>query len=457
METNRRTRRQLRIQAAAFTLLFLLAVGLTAWLGNRYTFQTDWTASGRHTLAPASRALLERLDAPLHITAFARDNELSTTRRHISDLVSRYRRQKADIELEFVDPDAAPHRVRAAGVQRDGELVIVYDGRTENLRTVSEEALTNTLQRLARGGARHLRFLTGHGERRPDGEANHDLGGFGAELKKKGFTLSTLNLAERDTIPEGTAVLVVAGPQTPLFPGEVERIREWVSAGGNLLWLAEPEGRAELEPLATYLGIGFLPGAVVDPNTRRLGIDNPTFALAADYPAHPVTEGLDGVTLFPEAVALEVVAAEGFEVEPLIESLPGSWVERGPLQGEIGFDEAEEAEGPVPLVLALTRSGRAESETGEESPGQRIIVAGDGDFLSNTYLGNGANLSLGVRLFNWLAHDDRLIRIPPKTAPDTRLELSPTAGTVIGFGFLFLMPGLLAGGGLFIWLRRRKR
>jgi ABC-type uncharacterized transport system involved in gliding motility auxiliary subunit len=91
------------------------------------------------------------------------------------------------------------------------------------------------------------------------------------------------------------------------------------------------------------------------------------------------------------------------------------------------------------------------------SPTQRVAVIGDADFISNAYLGNGANLDLGNRLVNWLSHDDALIRIPPRTAPDTQLTLTPTLSLAIGLGFLAVIPlGLLAAGGT-IWWRRRKR
>ena len=86
---------------------------------------------------------------------------------------------------------------------------------------------------------------------------------------------------------------------------------------------------------------------------------------------------------------------------------------------------------------------------------QRIAVVGDADFLSNRYLGNGGNLEIGANLINWLSHDDTLIAISPRPAPDTRLELSSTQQIVIASLFLILFPLALLGSGLRIWLKRR--
>ena len=102
------------------------------------------------------------------------------------------------------------------------------------------------------------------------------------------------------------------------------------------------------------------------------------------------------------------------------------------------------------LAYALTRPIPEKTQ-------QRIIVAGDGDFLSNAYIGNVGNLDLGLKMVNWLIHEDRFIDIPAKTATDKTLHLTPTAVAVIGFGFLIIIPLLLIGAGFFIWHKRKQR
>jgi ABC-type uncharacterized transport system involved in gliding motility auxiliary subunit len=84
-------------------------------------------------------------------------------------------------------------------------------------------------------------------------------------------------------------------------------------------------------------------------------------------------------------------------------------------------------------------------------------VIGDGDFISNTYLGNGGNLDVSLALINWLTHDDQLIPIPVKTTIDSQLDLSRAQAAVIGLGFLFVLPILLLSIGAWIWWSRRRR
>lgn len=172
-------------------------------------------------------------------------------------------------------------------------------------------------------------------------------------------------------------------------------------------------------------------------------------ALVPRYPEHPVTGGFELVTLFPHAAALEQADTGPWNTTPLLSTLSRSWNETGPLQGEVARDEGKgEQPGPLSLGIALDR----ETDNGQ----QRILVIGDGDFLSNSFLGNGGNLNLGLNIFRWLSGDDKLLNIPPRTAPDRNLELSRTASAVISLGFLFLLPLLFLTAGILIWWRRRK-
>ncbi|MDG4555453.1 MAG: Gldg family protein [Candidatus Competibacter sp.] len=453
------TRRRLRIQNGLFLLLFGLVIGLLAWLSVRYPVQADWTAGGRNTLSEASRVLLGRLDGPIRITAYARDD--SSLRDGIARLVGRYQRYKPDLTLVFVNPDLLPDRVRELGITADGELYLEYRGHGERLGQLSEQALTQSLQRLGRQQERSVLFLSGHGERNPRGVANHDLGAFGRELEKIGIRSETLDLTTGTQIPETAAALVIAGPQTSLPMEEVQAIVEYVNRGGNLLWLLEPKDPSGLQTLATLLGIVALPGVVVDADTSLLGIKNPAFIPIADYGPHPITEPLRSPALLPQAVALDLQPAAGWKADLLLESQLRTWTEAGPPDERMQFDpDTAERRGPLTVGVALARprpdppaAGVADAQT--TSP-QRIVVVGDGDFLSNTYLGNGGNLQLGLNIVNWLTLDDTLIVLRPKAAPDIHLNLSDGALALIAAVFLLVVPATLLTSGWLIQFRRRR-
>ncbi|MDV7392168.1 hypothetical protein RZS08_12465, partial [Arthrospira platensis SPKY1] len=123
---------------------------------------------------------------------------------------SRYQRFKPDLTLSFVNPDLLPDQVRELEITRDGELYLEYRGRGEKVRDLGEQAVTHALQRLSRQTERVLLFLDGHGERKPLGTANPDLGTFVRELAKTGILARPLDLTAE--APISAAALVIAGP-----------------------------------------------------------------------------------------------------------------------------------------------------------------------------------------------------------------------------------------------------
>ena len=69
-------------------------------------------------------------------------------------------------------------------------------------------------------------------------------------------------------MPANAALLVIASPQADVQPAEVGKIRRYLDAGGNLLWLIDPEPLRGLQPIAEVLGLVLTPGTVVDPTLR---------------------------------------------------------------------------------------------------------------------------------------------------------------------------------------------
>ncbi len=440
-------------------VLIVSLAGLLGWLSTLHTWQSDWTRGGRHTLSDVSKQVLAKMDGPIEITAYAREDV--GLRDAIKKIVGRYQLVKPDIKLHpFVNPDAVPDEIRNLGISGDGELVIRYRDRSQHVQSDDEEEFTNALYRLVRGAEHWLAFIEGHGERSPLGQANFDLNTWVQQLTNRGFRIQPLNLANIQAIPENTQVLVIAGPRVDFLPGETSLITDYLEKGGNLLWLTDPPGNLhKLDALADQLQIRIEPGTIMDFAGQLIGLDDPAIVLQTSslYPPHPVTQEFDYTTIFPAATAVTFAENDIWEIRPLITTGDHTWLETGNLEGDVNFDEASDKAGPLAIGISLEREKELDEGENRVRKQQRIVVVGDGDFLSNTYINNGGNLDLGMRIINWLGSDDDFITIPARIAKDTQLELSPFAGVIIGFGFLIILPIALLTIGLTIWWRRRKR
>jgi len=461
MKITSQPRLQSRLNSLVTLLLIVCLTILLAWLSVRYQTQMDWTQSGRHTLSHASQEVLDRMEDPVEITAYARED--AALRQAVEKVVGRYQRLKTDITLHFVNPDAVPDEVRNVGVSVNGELLVRYQGRTEHVKTGTEEEFTNALQRLVRGSEHWLAFLEGHGERDPHGTANHDLKLWTSQLATRGFKIQPLNLATVQIIPRNTKVLVIASPTVDLLPGEIALIIEYLLRGGNILWLADPGSLHGLEPLADQLNIKIPAGVVIDLSGSLVGIEDPSIVLNTPsmYPQHAITKAFNLTTFFPTTASVQIEEQEdnltAWNKSSLLVSGDHTWLETGVLEGEVEYNEDRDSIGPLEIGISLERSLDNASEEDSASIQQRVIVVGDGDFLSNAYVGNSGNLDLGIRLINWLSSDDDFINIPVKTANDAHLEFPVYATWIIGFGFILVLPLFFLGTGLTIWWRRKKQ
>jgi ABC-type uncharacterized transport system involved in gliding motility auxiliary subunit len=454
VKLNSRARLQLRIQSSVFLLLFVGLLALLAWLSQRYPVTIDMSSNQRNSLSQETVRLLEQIETPIDVTLFiAPANERKPT---LEKLFKRYRQLQPNIHVQTLNPDLHPDLVRAHDIRYDGEVLLEYLGRNEKISQISEANVSNAIQRLLRQGERWLVFLQGHGERNPYGEANHDYSLFATQLAGKGYTIENLTLAQISSIPDNTDVLILASPRVALLPGEIRLLQEYIDTGGNFLWFADPEQAVDgLELLGESLATGFVPGVIVDPNSRLMGLDRIDFALIGEYPRHPITSNLGSLSIFPQAQGIEFYGDANWQRQNFLQSDERSWNETGELQADaVKGDNEDEISGPLTIGMSLARS--ANDSEGQPME-QRVIIVGDADFLANSYLGNGSNLDIGINLVNWLSHDDRLISISPRPAPDTRLELSPTEQLVIAIFFLLALPLGLLISGLRIWLQRRKR
>lgn len=435
-----------RLADWVFYLLLAAAVILAGWLGARHDRAWDLSLGGRNSLSAESAAVLAGLAEPVSITVFMDRAQA----KRVEALLMRFRRALPDLQVRYLDPQLFPEEARAAGVSAVGQMRVEYAGRGETLSRISEDELTAALVRLGRTDTPWIAVLEGHGERRADGAGATDLGRFGELLRGRGYRLQPLDLATAAAVPDNTGLLVLSTPAIPVFPGEVEALIAHIERGGNLLWLMDPGDLGGLEPVAEHLGIERLPGLLVDANVAELNVDDPTVALVRRYPDHPLVSGLSAPALFPGSLAFAARAAPGWDHAEPLQTLAGSWNETGPIRGEVRRDPDQgEAEGPLPLALALTRP----APVGEGE--QRLLIVGDGDFLSNAHLETAGNRELGLAMVHWLTSPAAM---PYTPAGPAERELALTRGQilVLGGGSLVVLPLLFLTVGLVVHRRRRR-
>ncbi|CAN4273886.1 ABC-type uncharacterised transport system [Methylophilaceae bacterium] len=460
MNINRKLRFQLLVQNSFFVVLFLMLVVLLGYLAGQYHVAKDITQANRNILTQGSVNVLKQMKEPINITVFATKDDATggdNFRKGMIDFIARYQREKKNVNLKFINPSIEPKLAQDAGVKEDGEVVVEFNKRSEHIiPPIAEQEMTNLLVRLSRTNQQAVMYLDGHGERNLLGVKNHDIGEFGKQLEKKGFKFANPDLTVAQAVPSNGAMLVIASPQVKVSEVEAKKIKAYLERGGNLLWLVDDNNLRGLESVAEYLGMTVSPGIALDMASAQYGADA-RVSFASLYGEHAITKNFMLRTLFPEAHQVTAIGNDenGWKVSNLVEVAPNGWLITGKLvkDAKPEFNEKTDKRGPINIGVALERI--------YGKKGQRVVVMGNANFLSNTFITNGGNLDLGVNIVNWLAGDDQLITIQPMPLKDINVTIPDSdTGRLVAWmvfhGFQYFLPLAMMVAGFYFWWKRRK-
>jgi len=455
----------------ALTLCALVAINYIAYKKNQ---RWDLTERKLFTLSPQTVSTLQGLREKVHALAFIAPNH--PAHGALQESLERYRQQAPELfEYSFKDPRRHPD-LAAKYQLRDGQTTVVLvrgEGATEShtaLNVISEQELTNALLKLNKVSDQKVYFVVGHGEwslatapptPMPTGQRPQrptSLSEMKQQLTQEGYSTRELNLAGGTLIPRDAALVVIAGAKGPLNFAEVESLRQYMDAGGRLIFFAEAYGNPgpELTRLFAEYGVELEPGVVAD---GQFNSGSPYVVNSLFFGAHEIARPLRQRQLnieLPTARSITVRReglAEGVKVEPVLLTSPYGWVESTPDDKPAPTDG--EKTGQLNLVTASTRdtSGAPDRRFDEA----RLVMVGDSEFLLDTNWGHEGNRNLVMNALGWATNQvDKITIRPPDRAAST-LQLDADMLDRIRFVSTDLLPLTLLGVGLAIWLSRRNK
>lgn len=452
------TGRQARYGSNALIMgiAFLGIVVVVNFLGYKYNQRWDLTEDKQHTLSPETIQALQSLPQKVSAEAFYTKRTPSDQAKTLLDDL-RYN-SKGNFDYKFIDPEADPVTAQNAHVQQDGTIVLQMGSRQESLTSTSEQDFTSSLIRLTNPGPRVIYFLTGHGERDPNGTDQNGMSDAKTALESKSYTVKTLNLIASPQIPTDAKVIVVAGPTKPITDNEMKLITGFVDKGGGLVVMEEPTILTDFgsspDLLADYLAntwnIELSNDLIIDQT-----VNPPTIAAAAEYGTSPITDKIKTiVTVFPTArsvVAKNSGSAAAVNPVMLVKTAAEAWGETNFADlnnNKVNYDQGKDLGGPLPIAAAAQITDK----------NARLVVVGDSDFASNaTYL-SYANGDFLVNSIDWTARQDNLINLTPKTNTQrVMLPPQPYLMNLILLGSVFVIPGAVVASGILSWLQRRRK
>lgn len=463
------------------TLVFLAILVVVALIAERHPLRADLTETGQFSLTEQSRKIVASLQEPVTVKAFFASGAPEASR--AKDLLETYRYYNKNIRYEFIDPDREPQVARQYEIRDYGVLVVEGLGRRETVPRADEEALTNALFKLSRNEDKTVYFLTGHGERSPEEMNKAGYSSAKSALMKENYQVKPLNLMQQDQVPQDAAVILVAGPQKPLFPEETASLEAYLLRGGKIVFFLDPQKDGGLRALLEKYGIVLGDDMIIDKLSRVFG-GSYLMPVVTQYGSHKITQGFNVATFYSEArsVAASPKPPEGVTLVTLASTSENAWAETDLdrlFRGEASFEEGKDKPGPVSLgVLAAVdtkkvsekhsdpaqqepkESGKPAGEKGasESKPALGyLVVFGDSDFVDNTHFGVSGNGDLFLNMVHFLAEEETLITIEPRKQKSQTLMLTENQARMIFWTSMVGVPMLVVLMGFGVYRVRRSQ
>lgn len=468
--------------AAAMMLILVGILAFVNLIGSRYSRRFDTTATQRFSLAELTVNVLQGLNQDVHVVGFLRSTgPEATTRFQLEDLLSQYRYHSKRVSYEFVDPDREPTKARQYNITTYGSIVFESQGKTEHLTRSNEESITNALVKVTRKGKKAIYFLEGHGEHSINLSDPNGYSLLQQSLQNQSYEVKSLSLLTESTVPGDCSALIIAGAKKDLLSNEAVALEAYLKRGGRALFLLDPDLPDKSADFSRLLANWFIKignDVVVDASPAGRNIGMGVYAPSVQqYTPHPITKNFRQASILPMTRSVDTAAAatDSNQIQSLAMTGDRSWAEttfpkdaQDAMQSEPTFDQGKDTMGPISVAVAVTADPRIRardlsaltpqemaSTPQEHELKTRVVVIGNSIFAANAYFGLPGNGDFVMNSVNWLAEEEDLIAIRPKSS-DTRLvQISITQ-----MWNIFVITGVLAPigiliAGIVVWWKRR--
>jgi ABC-2 type transport system permease protein len=455
----------------------------------RTTGYIDMTVAKSRTLGEKSVAFLKQMDKPLKITTYVNvlgDNYFlgEPAKKSFDErLFNQYRRYVPDLEMEYVyyydlaDNKSLLKSNRGATIEEIAKKVadiqkldfkkllgpaqirkivdlgpeqnrlvrqLEYGNRKTFLRYYedmmmypSEQEILASIKRLmVPEKIPVVRFITGHNERSAFRAGDADLRkgsaelGYRYSLVNQGFDIDSIDLAAKN-VPANTSALVLADPKSGLSAVEIQKIKGYIDAGGNMMVLAEANSHPVLDTILQYIGIR-TGKEMLTQQTKDFAPElvQALFTAASDsFSDRYKALREDSAIITMPGVSTVSFVEQPFKVIPLLKS---------------------SNEAPVAVALSRTINNKE----------QKIIVAADADFLSTAELSRrnpeNNNFAFAMGFFSWFSNGEFPVSTQHMRSKD-RIDSTDAGVLRMRLIFFGLLPAclLICGATLLIYRKRR--
>lgn len=467
---------QYGLNSVLMSLIVFAIVVVVNLIFVNHDWKKDLTKNKLHTLSDQSVKVLKGMNGEIRMKAFVAPNQVQ----EFKGIFDKYTYHTDKLKTSFIDVDREPLVVKEYKIRQPGTIIIESDARQSRVENLGgpddpklEEKLTNAIIQVAKGDKKKIYFLIGHGEHLVSDNGREGLSEMKETLESGRYNVVDLNLMEKDKVPDDAEVVVVAGPHSEITDGELKSLEGYLSKGGKILMMVEPNSPKALQAWLAKYGADWHPmKAILEANRmQQLAGGNPLTPIVSNYDgANEITRDARQLSIYPIATPIEKAATipNGYKVDGLLSTSARSLEVN--LQGDkVVVNEKSDRKGPISLGLAIT--GKATAAPGAEAKKDdkaadpnapkkdtdfRLVVVGDSDFATNGVKKFGINADLFQNMVSWLSHEEDLISIRPRPADSSEFEITEERARVINLASMVVAPLMMFLSGIMMWAKRRR-
>ena len=488
------------------TLIISILINSVIYVSNKNSlspswFRSDLTASKEYDLSSQAINAIKNINENMEIFIFLRNDSSkdAISIKRTEDLLSEFSRNSNENSITFkhVDPDLDPNLSSKLNIERylsgrdlpvlvfrlkESQRLshIVGKDPNESVDVFNEKDVISGILISNQVKRKRIYFLSGHEERDINNldRSSDSLGQAKITLERDNYDVSSittdelsriiLNFSLSNELDLFPAAIIISDPSDEILESEKNVVKEYISLGGNIMLLLEPDSPKGYIDMISSWGVISGEGTLIDrisyvaPNLEFLQIKDSNLQI----PDHPITHNFDviyfpgskfiGLSLPPEEIPVTEDGVPYIKADPLAYTTISSWEETS--KEIIEFNQ-EDISGPLPIALALESISSIKGNPKRQENGKylksKMVIFGDTDFASNRFIFSAKNEDLFANSLNWLTSDVELISIRPKVKVFRELVLTEDERNFVRWSGWIFLPALSLSFGFFNWWRRR--
>ncbi|MDD3840543.1 MAG: GldG family protein [Clostridia bacterium] len=453
--------------SSMITILVVVAILIFINLiAEQTSVKWDLTQNKLYSLSDQTIEVVENLEKDVNIYPLYSQGEENGV---IQQIVSKYSSLSDKIKVEFKDPNKNPGFVKkydkdGQGIPEGaiiiesgdkhriinpGELVN-YDSATMQVSELNvEQKVTSAIMYVMSDQESIVYLLKGHNE------TDIDSMRVSQEMKNENYQIKHLDLVTMDSVPQDADMILVVSPKKDLSDQETDKMINYLREGGRALFLLDivDEDLANFQEVLKGFGLKIGGQLILEGDSSR-HTGNPMW-IAPEIKGHEITNKLisnDMNVILPGSANVEILdrRKKDLDISAILASSDKSWAKADLKTAESLEKEASDVEGPFNIcVAAVDESGQ------QDKKDARIVVCGNGVFITDEFFGISGNTDLFMNTLNWLEGREERISIRAKSLVSDRLDITWIQAIISSIISIGIIPLIILIAGLIVWLRRR--